>query len=308
MNQKRIVSLLPSCTEMVCALGCGGQIVGRSHECDFPPEIQGVPVCTAPRLNAAGTGAEIDAQVNALSGSGSSIFQIDAALLRRLQPDLVLTQTQCDVCAVSREELEKALPPSPAPRPEILSVAPARLADVWKDMQMIAAALDVAEEGKAVLWTLKNRVVDIIQKTCLLKHRPAVACLEWLDPLMAPGNWLPEMVDLAGGRNLFGEAGRPSRRLDWGSVERADPDALVLLPCGFDLARTRREAATLESRPGWARLRAVKSKNVFLTDGNSYFNRPGPRLVESMEILAEMLHPKLFSCGHEGRGWARRSG
>jgi iron complex transport system substrate-binding protein len=305
MSQKRIVSLLPGCTEIVCALGCGSQLVGRSHECDFPPEIQSVPVCIVPRLDPAAASAEIDAKIKSLSQSGSSIYQIDAALLQQLRPDLILTQTQCAVCAVSRTELEKALAPPPARRPEILSVAPARLADVWKDIQTIADALGVSEVGQALLWRLKNRVVDIIQKTCMIQRRPAVACLEWLDPLMASGNWMPEMVELAGGRNLFSEPGRPSPRLEWESLARAEPDLLVVMPCGFDLARTRREAKSLENRPDWWKLRAVKSKNVFLSDGNYYFNRSGPRLVDSMEILAEILHPKLFSFGHEGRGWAR---
>jgi iron complex transport system substrate-binding protein len=305
MSQKRIVSLLPACTEIVCALGCGSQLVGRSHECDFPPEIRSFPVCTAPRLDPAGSSAEIDSRINSLSQSGSSIYQIDAALLERLRPDLILTQSQCAVCAVSQADLEKALPPPPAPRPEILSIAPARLTEVWRDIQTIAAALGVTEEGQALLWRLKNRVVDVIQKTCLIKRRPVVACLEWLDPLMASGNWMPEMVELAGGRNLFGEAGRPSARLEWENLAEADPDVLVLLPCGFDLARARREAGALGTRPGWRKLRAVKSKNVFLTDGNAYFNRPGPRLVDSIEILAEILHPKLFSFRQENQGWAR---
>jgi iron complex transport system substrate-binding protein len=206
---------------------------------------------------------------------------------------------------VSRTDLAKALPPPPAPQPEILSVAPARLADVWKDIQLIAGALGVAEEGQDLLWRLKNRVVDIIQKTCMIKRRVSVVCLEWLDPLMASGHWIPEMAELAGGQNLFGEPGKAARRLEWEDLMAAEPDVVVLMPCGFDLARARSEARILESRPGWPKLRFVKSKNVFVADGNAYFNRPGPRLVESLEILAEILHPKLFSFGHEGKGWGK---
>ena len=305
MNQKRIVSLLPACTEIVCAFGCGGQIVGRSHECDFPPEVQSVPACTAPRWDIAGSSAAIDSRIKSLSQNASSIYEIDAALLAQLRPDLILTQTQCDVCAVSRSELEKALPPPPAPQPEILSIAPARLADVWGGIQTIAAALGVAEDGHAFLWRLKNRVVDIIQQTCMVKRRLSVVCLEWLDPLMASGHWIPEMVQLAGGRNLFGEPGKAAQRLEWKDLFGAEPDVVMLMPCGFNPARTRSEAKILESQPGWKNLRAVKTKNVFLADGNAYFNRPGPRMVESLEILAEILHPKLFSFGHEGKVWGK---
>jgi iron complex transport system substrate-binding protein len=305
MSRQRIVSLLPSCTEIVCALGCADQLVGRSHECDFPEEIQSVPICTAPRLDPSGSSGEIDASVKSLSQTAPSLYEIDATLLRELRPDLILTQSQCDVCAVSLADLEKALAPPPAPRPEIISVAPARLADIWTDIQAIADGLGVSNEGRTLLLPLKNRLVDVIQKTCMMKKRPSVACLEWLDPLMAAGNWVPEMVQLAGGRNLFGEPGRHSPWLEWEKLADADPDVIVLTPCGFNLARTRAESKSLAENPAWTALRAVKSKNVFLTDGNYYFNRPGPRLVDSIEILAEILHPKSFSFGHEGRGWAR---
>jgi len=162
-----------------------------------------------------------------------------------------------------------------------------------------------SDEGRAVLWKLKNRVVDIIQKTCLLNKKPSVACLEWLDPLMSAGHWVPEMVELAGGRDVSGAPGRHSAMLEWEKLTQDNPDMIVLMPCGFELERTRHEAAALQSRPEWRKLRAVKSKNVFITDGNHFFNRPGPRAVESIEILAEILQPKLFTFGHEQRGWAR---
>ncbi len=301
MSKKRIVSLLPSCTEIVCTLGCAGQLVGRSHECDFPPEIQSLPVCTSARLDPTASGAEIDRQVKSLLERALSIYEVDAARIKQLRPDLILTQDQCEVCSVSVADVRKALPNAP----EILSVSPRRLADVWKDIQTIADAAGVGEEGRARLLQLKHRVVDVIQKTCMIQKRPSVACVEWLDPLMVAGNWVPEMVDLAGGRDLIGTAGAHSAWMEWEKLARSDPDAIVLMPCGFDLERTRRESGSLTNRRGWRDLRAVKSKNAFVTDGNHYFNRPGPRVVESIEILAEMLHPKLFSFGHEHRGWAR---
>ena len=301
----RIVSLLPSCTEIVCALGCAEWLVGRSHECDLPPQIQSLPVCTSARLDAAASSAAINGQIKSLLERALSVYEIDTARLRELRPDAILTQSQCEVCAVSLTELEKALPQALARRAKIISVAPLRLADIWQDVQTIAEALGAPEQGRAVLWRLKSRVVDIIQSTCLLKKRPSVACLEWLDPLMAAGNWVPEMVELAGGRDVAGAPGVHSGWLAWEKLAQADPDLLVLMPCGFDLERTRREAASLQSRPGWGQLRAVKSRNVFITDGNHYFNRPGPRIVESLEILAEILQPKLFTLQHENRGWSR---
>jgi len=298
---RRVVSLLPSCTEIVCALGCGDQLVGRSHECDFPPEVQSLPVCSAARINPAGSSAEIDGEIKSLLSRALSIYEVDAARIEKLRPDLILTQDQCEVCAVTTADLRKALPH----HPEIISLAPKRVADIWGDIQTIADALGVATPGREVLLQLKNRVVDVIQKTCMIKKRPSVACVEWLEPLMGAGNWVPEMVDLAGGRDLLGAPGKHSAWLEWDNLVQANADVIVLMPCGFDLARTRKEAHSLISRPGWSQLRAAKSNNVFVVDGNHYFNRPGPRIVESIEILAEILHPKLFSFGHENRGWAR---
>ncbi|HEY3913218.1 MAG TPA: cobalamin-binding protein [Verrucomicrobiae bacterium] len=297
----RIVSLLPSCTEIVCALGCAGQLVGRSHECDFPPEIQSVPVCTSARVDSAASSAEIDRQIKSLLQRALSIYQVDSARIEELRPDIILTQDQCEVCAVSPADLPKAL----AGEPKIVSTSAKRLADIWVDIQKVADALGVAADGKTLLSGLKNHVVDVIQKTCMIKKRPTVACIEWFEPLMAAGNWIPEMVDLAGGKDLLGTAGKHSAWLEWDKLDEVNPDILILMPCGFDLERTRREAGSLSNQPRWRGLRAVKTKNIFITDGNHFFNRPGPRIVESIEILAEILQPKLFSFGHENRAWAR---
>jgi iron complex transport system substrate-binding protein len=294
MTRKRIISLLPACTEIVCALGCAEQLVGRSHECDFPPEILSVPVCTSTKANPAASSAAIDHEIKSLASSGQSVYELDAQKIQELRPDIILTQGQCEVCAVSLQDLERALP---SRRPQIVALSPARLADVWTGIQTVADALGCAVEGRELLSRLKNQVVDIIQKTCMVKKRPGVACIEWIEPLMAAGNWIPEMVELAGGRNLFGEAGRHSPWLDEEKFREANPDIVILMPCGFSLERTRMEAEALKL--------PVKPKNVFITDGNQFFNRPGPRLVESMEILAEIIHPEIFSFGHEGRGWAR---
>ena len=308
MRASRVVSLLPSCTEIVCALGCAGQLKGRSHECDYPPEIRALPVCTAARVQLEGSSGEIDREIKSLARRALSIYEINLNKLRELRPDLILTQARCDVCAVSLSDLETALAQSPGFRPKIISLSPARLADLWKDIQTVAEALGETTRGRELLSQLKNRVVDIIQKTCLMTRRPSVACIEWLDPLMAAGNWVPELAEFAGGRNLFGQPGQHSPWLEWETLRQNDPDILVLMPCGFDLERTRREAAILQEKPGWKTLRAVKTGRVFVADGNAYFNRPGPRLVDSLEILAEIVQPALFRFGQEGKAWQKFPG
>ncbi len=301
---QRIVSLLPSATEMVFALGCGRRLVGRSHECDYPAAVTTLPVCTESMLLPSATSREIDNQINNLLGASLSIYRLNTRLLQELRPDLILTQSQCDICAASAADVAKALGNWPGTPPQILSLSPQRLADVWEDVRRVAAALEVADHGKEVLRALKNRCVDVIEKACVLE-RPTVACLEWLDPLMGAGNWVPELVDLAGGKNLFGQSGKHTGRLSWEELRGANPDFLLALPCGFDLGRTRAEMKWLMDKPGWSELKAVRSGRVFLCDGSAFFNRPGPRLVESLEVLAEILHPQKFKFGHERRGWLR---
>ena len=290
---------------MVCVLGAGDQLVGRSHECDFPEAVLRLPACTASRIAGVAGGAEIDRQVKELARENLSLYHLDHARLRELQPDLILTQAQCDVCAVSLAEVEQTVSRWPGNHPQILALAPSRLAEIWEDMQRVANALELAGHGKEVIRELKGRVVAIIEKTCLLKDMPTVACIEWIEPLMAAGNWVPELVELAGGRNLVGEPGKHSPWLDWEALRKLDPEIIVAMPCGFDLKRTRAEMAGLAQKPGWDSLRAVKKRRVFLADGSRFFNRPGPRIVESLEMLAEICHPDRFNFGHRGVGWEK---
>jgi iron complex transport system substrate-binding protein len=303
LSTQRIVSLLPAATEIVCALGAADRLVGRSHECDFPPEIRGLPACTAAKLEPGASSGEIDRQVKSLLREAMSIYRVDNVKLAELQPDIIITQAQCEACAVSLAEVEAAVAGWLGRRPQIISLSPNRLADVWEDIRRVASALGLADGGREALTTLKNRVVNIIEKTCVLKQRPTVACVEWTEPLMAAGNWVPELVELAGGTNAVGEAGKHSPWMDWDTLRGLDPEIIVVMPCGFDIAKTRTETAALVRRPGWSKLRAVKKRRIVLTDGNQYFNRPGPRLVESLEILAEILHPGRFDFGHQGKGW-----
>ena len=304
MAAPRIVSLLPSATEIVCALGCGEQLVGRSHECDFPSEIRGLPAGTESKLDPKRSSADIDRQVKSLLQDALSIYRIDTEQLRAWRPDVILTQAQCEVCAVSLLEVEQAVANLAGGKPKVVSLSPQRLVDVWGNVLTVAEALGVAERGKTLVKQLKNRVVDVIAKAALVKRRPSVACIEWLEPLMAAGNWVPELVELAGGSNLFGEAGNHSPWLNWEALQEHNPEIIVAMPCGFDLARTREELPALVRRPGWAKLRAVRAGRVYLADGSQFFNRPGPRLVESLEMLGEMFHPQLFNFGHQGRGWS----
>lgn len=302
----RVVSLLPSCTEIVCGLGMQALLVGRSHECNFPPEIAGLPVCTRSRIHSDAPSAVIDREVKQRLKDALSLYEIDVPMLRRLRPDIVLTQAQCEVCAVSLPEVEAALAGEIGCRPRIVSLSPKRFTDLWTDLQQVAEAVGVADGGREYVQTLKGRVADVIVRVFQLAKRPKVVCLEWLDPLMTAGNWIPDIVELAGGTNLLSSGGDRSPWIDWAAVSKANPDVIVIMPCGFDIARTRLELELLSGLPGWDELRAVKQKRVFVVDGDAYFNRPGPRLVDSVEILAEMFHPILFpKPSYEGKGWER---
>jgi len=300
----RIISLIASSTEIVCALGMEKFLVGRSHECDFPPAVGSLPVCTAPQFRVAARSAEIDRQVREILEDALSVYRVDAALLASLAPTHIITQTQCEVCAVSLRDVEEALQSFTGSQPQIISLQPNGLADVWTDIERVAEALGIAQRGHELVTRLRTRMAAIEHRAQALPERPTVACIEWIDPLMSSGNWMPDLVRMAGGRNLFGEPDRHSPRLDWSDVVAADPEVILILPCGFDISRTRQELPALTNRPQWSSLRAMRRKRTCLLDGNQYFNRPGPRLAESLEILAEIIHPEVFSFGHNGTGWS----
>ena len=304
MTGGRIISLLASATEIVAALGLTERLVAISHDCDYPDEIMELPVCTAPKFNTTGSSCDIDLRVKELVEQGLSVFRVDSDKLRALSPDLIITQSQCEVCAVSERDLEDAVANWTNGRPGIVSLRPDCLLDVWRDISNVALAAGVEKTGANLIAALKNKMQLVFDRAAGLRNRPRVACIEWIEPLMAAGNWIPEMVDMAGGVNLFGIAGEHSPWISWDELAAADPDIILVLPCGFDIAQSRAEMRVLAAMPGWAELRAVREGRVFLTDGNQYFNRPGPRLVESLEIFAEILHPAHFSFGHRDIGWA----
>jgi iron complex transport system substrate-binding protein len=297
----RIISLLPSATEIVAALGLTDALVGRSHECDYPPGIEKLPVCTKAMLNANKSSAQIDADVQSLVKSALSIYQIELETLENLQPTHIVTQDQCDVCAVNFPEVERAIAQLINSQPQVISLQPNELTDVWADIKRVAQALDV--DAESVLGDLQSRIKAIADKVHQNDNRPTAVALEWTDPLMSAGNWIPELIEIAGARSLLGKTGQPSPYLQWEDLQAADPEYIVIMPCGFDLERTEQESQVLRQHRVWSNLQAVKNNKVFLTDGNAYFNRPGPRLVDSLEILAEIFHREQFNFGYKGKGW-----
>jgi iron complex transport system substrate-binding protein len=303
----RIVSLIASATEIVCALGFEDQLIGRSHECDFPSSVKLLPQLTSPKFNVEGTSLEIDQRVKAALLEALSVYNVDPRLLEELQPTHIITQSQCEVCAVSLKDVEQAVCELTSSRPVIVSLEPNTLDDVWADIRRVGEALGAAERAEQLIDELQSRIDDVVQRTHWLESNPTVAYIEWIDPLMAGGNWMPELVEIAGGVNLFGEAGKHSPWMTWDELVAKDPDILFVSPCGFDIQRTLEEMHLLSGKPEWKSLKAVSKGRVVVADGNQYFNRPGPRLVESLEILAEIIHPNVFHFGHEGSGWVRYS-
>jgi iron complex transport system substrate-binding protein len=301
----RIVTLLPSATEIVCALGFEDQLVGRSHECDFPRAVVRVPALTEAKFNAEGTSAEIDQRVKKIVADALSVYRVDAARLRELKPDLIVTQSQCEVCAVSEREVEAAVAEWLGARPRIVSLAPYGLDDIFSDMQRVADALDARARGIELVERLRARLAKIAERARGASKRPGVATIEWIDPLMAAGNWMPTLIEMAGGVNLFGVAGEHSPWMKFDELAASDPDVILIAPCGFSIERAAQDLPVLTNRADWGRLKAVRGGQVFVADGNQYFNRPGPRIAESLEILAEIMHPELFDFGHEGAGWRR---
>src|SRR5262245_3232245 len=241
----RIVSLIASATEIICALGFEDQLVGRSHECDYPETVKRLPVCTEPKFNVEGTSYQIDQRVKAILQEGLGVYRVHADRLRDLHPDVIVTQTQCEVCAVSLHDVEEAVCSWIDSRPRIVSLAPDALADVWRDIQRVAEALGTPDRGRELVGRLQERMADIAERARPLPGRPTVACVEWIEPLMASGNWMPELVEMAGGVNLFGTAGQHAPWMKWEDLCARDPDVLLILPCGFDIARSRQDMPVL---------------------------------------------------------------
>lgn len=292
----RIVSLLPAATEWICAFGAGDALVGRSHECDTPASVQDVPVVTAPTYEHEGDSAAIDAAVQDQLQQGLSLYEVDLERLRALEPDLIVTQAQCDVCAVSLPQLEAVLADWSGAAPEIFSMEPMTLKAVLDTALRLGRAIDRSEAAMQVIAAKERRLKRLRDRLGIDRRTdpetlPTVACIEWMEPLMTAGHWMPDVVEMAGGRAVLAEGGAPSRTVAWNDLRAADPDVLAVLPCGFSLNETVRDLHYLTGRDGWGELRAVRAGRVALLDGNAYFNRPGPRLYRSIALLAHVLHP-----------------
>lgn len=286
----RIVSLLPSATEMVCALGLEDQLVGVTHECDYPPSVQRLPKVTRTLISTDATSSEIDRLVSERLKTVRALYSLDVASLNDLRPDVIVTQSLCDVCAVSPNEVQAALARLPG-NPHVVNLEPQSLEGVFDAIRQVASASGVSADE--TVGGLTARVEAVSARSATLTARPRVVLLEWLDPPFSSGHWSPELVRLAGGIEGLGKEGRPSRRLRWEDVVAWQPEAIVIACCGFNVERTCQDLAGVRSIAGWHKLPAVRSRRVYVADGSQYFNRPGPRLVDSLELLAHALHPAL---------------
>ena len=305
MPTDKIVSLLPSATEIVCALGLEANLVGRSHECDYPESVKQLPVCTAANFPDNLSSAEIDGKVKEILADALSVYTVKREQIKELAPDVVITQDQCEVCAVSLADVELALDDYLDKKARIISLKPNSLDDIFADITTIARILNVPEVGADLLERLIERVDIIKHKLKFSESRPTVACIEWLDPMMVSGNWVPGLVSIAGGTPVLAQDGKHSPYVQWDDIRAQNPEFIVVMPCGFSIERTLKEIDTLMQLPGFADMQAVKNNQLFIADGNQYFNRPGPRIVDSIEILAEIMRPKQFAFGYEGEGWIR---
>ena len=330
----RIVSLLPSATEIVYALGVGDQVVGITHECDFPPEVAGKPALIKPRVDPTAAPAEIDRQVSELVARGESIYAVDADLLASLAPDLIVTQDLCHVCAASPDDLAAALSRFSRP-PRVLTLTPHSLDDVWQDIVRAGEATNTLPRAKALAGELKARVQAVALSTAStaasasasaqaagrgvaqasasttaqtagrIGGRSRVACLEWLDPFYVGGHWVPEMVEIAGGDDVLGRAGHPSFKVSADDIAQSNADVIVVMLCGYDAKRNAQEFAAAKLPPSWENLPAIRNRRIFAVDANSYFSRPGPRLADGVQLLAHLFNPSQFQSPVPAGGYVK---
>jgi iron complex transport system substrate-binding protein len=302
-TQPRVISLIASATEILHGLGAGDMQVARSHECDYPPAILDLPQLTRAKFKVHGaTSAEIDRSVKGLLEQGLAVYEVDADRMRALEPDVILTQDQCEVCAVSLADVERALCTWTGSAARVVSLRPHTLADVYADIQTVADAIGRPQAGRDLVQSMQGRMAEIAAAV-EGRSRPKLGFVEWIEPPMSGGHWMPEIISIAGGISPFGISGQNSPSVSWDDLAAADPDILLVAPCGYDIATSLPELEGLRSHPVFKSLRAVREGRVFVADGNAFFNRPGPRIVESTEILAEIMHPDVANYGHLGEAY-----
>lgn len=300
----RIVSLLPSVTEIICELGFEEQLVGRSHECDHPESIQELPALTNSSVKNTGDSKQIDRDIKSVLENGLSIFSVNASRLAEINPDIVFTQDHCEVCAVSLDDVQTAVNEYCGEGTEVESLSPTNLSEIYESIQTIGRALDAEEKADQLIQDIQLRM-DIIRNTVIGEPVKRVACLEWIEPLMTGGNWIPELLEIAGGEYLLSEPGKHSPWVDWEDIVAEDPDVILLMPCGYEISQTMDEIHLLTQKDDWNTLKAVQNNEIYILDGNRYFNRPGTTIFESARILGEVLHPNLFKPLHQNSGWVR---
>jgi iron complex transport system substrate-binding protein len=290
----KIVSLLPASTEMVCALGLSDSLAGVTHECDYPPEVKTKTVVVRPTVELNGLGpGQIDAAVSRTLGEGRSLYAVDEALVGRIAPDLIIAQDLCQVCAPSGEEIGRLIRALPK-KPGVLLLNPNRLGDILQNILEVGEAAGCREAADRLVASLSRRLKAVSEAAAKTSARPRAFCMEWIDPPYCGGHWMPELVTMAGGSDGLGRAGRDSARVPWGAILEYDPEVLILCPCGFDLKGTVGQLGLLARHPGWDRLSAVRTGRVYAVDANAYFARPGPRVVDGLELMAAILHPESF--------------
>lgn len=301
---QKIVTLIPSATEIVAFLGKQNLIVGKSHECDFPKSLENVVKLTSPKINVNGKSGEIHKQINEVLAHSLSVYKVNIDELKRLKPDVVITQAHCEVCAVSFSEVEQIVVKHLNEKTKIISLQPNTLNEVFDDIKRVAHGLNVdIIISEKLIKRLKERIknIELISSRQVTK---SVACIEWIEPLMAAGNWIPEMAKISGGKDIFGKIGKDSHWIKFNEIKDNNPEKIIFLPCGYNIQKTKQEVENLfKNDVNWKNLRSYKNKEIYIVDGNQFFNRPGPRLVESIEIFSEIIHPNLFNFNHKNTGW-----
>jgi iron complex transport system substrate-binding protein len=292
MTALRLISFLPAATEMVFALGAGDNLVGVSHECDFPPAARTKPVVVKPSLPLETmTLSEIDTAVAQRIGSGQSLYEVDEHLLEKIAPTHILTQELCQVCAPSGNEITRALAALPV-KPQILWFSPHGIEEIFGNVRELGTAIGLSEKADTWISETRARLQNVAEKA--KTTRPRVFCLEWVDPYYCCGHWVPEMVEMAGGEDALGRKGKDSVRISWTDIKRWSPEIVIVSPCGFDTEKAIHQAKQLLQQPGWSDLPAARNDRVYAVNANAYFARPGPRVVDGVELLAHLLHPELF--------------